>query len=916
MRSSTAASGVRWVRAVAQSVTRTMRSAAARRGAAAVLLAASCLTGARAQDRTDTRSGAKPAPTTAARSAYRLIKHFDFDERAAGNFEDTPMHWRKLAGDGMPAYSRGVIDEQVGHDAAPSFRLDLAMGNLAYEYAYTDLNVLPNAAYRIVAAVRTTGLTHSRAFLAVHLVNREGGRIAGSDAISPLVSDADMPPEGWRRLTVDLIGQFPDAAAIRLQLWVLQTNVWREVDPNMIDPIQREDVGARAWFDDIRVFVFPHTRMRFSAPSGIVQPGEPAALLLEIKNAAGALLPADLTIVNQSGGEVFRHRITAIGVEPTRLPLPPLPPGYYVAQLSPQVEFDTPLVRTLRFVVAPPLPAATPLARDMGIDASRYEADHPAALREIVASLNAVALKVGVPLMHETGDSSLVRAQIVGAISSELTLARAETIGVLLPPPPESAAVIVDKTLHGMLTVHADWVDHLAPVLAQLGGRITSWQLGRERDELAEGAGWTADRIALFRTEITRFTSLPELVVPVSVFSPQPPEIGTPSFWVEPTIPARRTPAYLDFLVEPAEGARWVSVPADDRALVDEASRTIDLIQRIILAKALSPDRLFVEAPIARRAEIDGGEWEPTPLFIPLRTLFVYLSGKRAVAVNPLPPDGLIIFFHDESSGTSCAAAWCWTADAAERLHKVYLGAGVTQIDLWGRRTTPEVVEGRTHLRLGRTPVLLENLDLGVTLLAASLRVDPTYLQLHSDGQRPILTFRNGAATPIRGEVAVSAPAEWQVSPQKIPFDLAAGEELSQPLTLTLPRRVIRADGDLEVRVDVQAPSAATLHFTVPLQVGFRDIDMLADVEWHGDDLVVRQALKNLSAEEVRFDGFCQPVQRPRQEHAYLNLPPGETAEHSYVFPSARDLAGLRIHVGVREIRGNRVIERLVTVPP
>ena len=73
---------------------------------------------------------------------------FDFDERALGNYDDTPMYWEQLRGDGFPAlYAKGRFDDQVGRDAAPSFRLDIATGNVAYEYRNLDLTVVPESDY-------------------------------------------------------------------------------------------------------------------------------------------------------------------------------------------------------------------------------------------------------------------------------------------------------------------------------------------------------------------------------------------------------------------------------------------------------------------------------------------------------------------------------------------------------------------------------------------------------------------------------------------------------------------------------------------------------------------------------------------------------------------------------------------------
>jgi hypothetical protein len=95
-----------------------------------------------------------------------------------------------------------------------------------------------------------------------------------------------------------------------------------------------------------------------------------------------------------------------------------------------------------------------------------------------------------------------------------------------------------------------------------------------------------------------------------------------------------------------------------------------------------------------------------------------------------------------------------------------------------------------------------------------------------------------------------------------------------------------------------------------------RDITTEATPWWDGDDLVVRQSLRNLSDQAVSFNAFCQPQERAQLEGVFLDVPPGEAAVHTYRLARARELVGTQLWLGIEEIGGHRSLDQLVAVPP
>ncbi|MFQ5806217.1 MAG: hypothetical protein ACE5I3_07195, partial [Phycisphaerae bacterium] len=379
--------------------------------------------------------GTQPAPSaieTERVELYRLVKHFDFDEQKHGNYENTPMHWVQLRGDGLPTlYAKGGFDNEVGRDAAPSFRLDIATGNVAYEYQHLDLIVVPESDYVLVGYVRAAGLEFAAAFGAAYFVDRFGELIPGSQRISNPVRATGREPEPWQRVEIALPGEFPMAYALRLQFWILQDYVWRKSDPREVDPIVRRDVYATAWFDDFSIYRLPRVQLRFSNPGGLVLPGRQEEFILEVNNATSQPLRAELRITDRASQ--LRHtqeldmpattdlfdfappnfptsRATSTGelagtpdqhshMLAVRAALPELAPGVYTARLRLLGGCETLLERSTRFAVLPKLPAEDRRHPDIGVDLGRWRRGEIEGLRELLTALGCGAIKIGIPMV-------------------------------------------------------------------------------------------------------------------------------------------------------------------------------------------------------------------------------------------------------------------------------------------------------------------------------------------------------------------------------------------------------------------------------------------------------------------------------------------------------------------------------------
>jgi hypothetical protein len=874
---------------------------------------------------------------------YRLVKRFDFDERKFDNYEDAPMHWRKLGGPGLPAYSRGKFDERVGHTAPPSFQLSVETGNVAYEYDHLDLTVVPESDYLVAGQIRPNGLRQTGAFIAAYLVDRYGERIFGSERVSRLVRSTESADEPWQAVEVLVPGAFPHAYALRIQVWILQDSVWRATEAGAVDPIVRNDVRCGAWFDDVAVYRLPRARMAFSHPAGLVLPGRHEALLLDVHNATAQTLEAEVHVFDDAGNVVHRtelvipsadrapprvlsatsdrsERPTSVSVEPehpsaVRTPLPDLPPGLYGASLRVLSNGESLLERRLRFAVVPPLPAAPGGRTDIGLDIGLWRGGDANGIVQAASELGAAVVRIGVPLTgQDAPEGAHDRLNEISAIVRELAKRRVETIGVLTLE--NEAGIRPGPTAIRELLLQSDALDRISPTFAYFGGLMQTWQAGDETIELAALGEWTQKMLTTVRDQLRRFITSPELVAPVSALATSAPSGFTRSVWVPTSIATRDMPRQLEpFVTE--SGRTYVRLQSDSATYSASpeirARNWANLARRFAMAKGLGGDRLFIDAPLRR---IAGGAvgFEPTDDFPVVRTLMRFLSGKRLVATLRPGPDVIGMVFG--SADESVMVIWSWREDGQSTPVEMYLGRAPKIFDLSGTPFEPKSFGGRTLIEVTSTPLIVVGLRSSHALLQASFHVSPRNIQQHSSDSRPTLRFRNPYTESLRGEMLVTPPVDWQITPSTFPVELAPGEVLEHPLAFSLPPRQVAAEHSFRIKLHVQAPEDAVLEFEEQLTVGLNDIEMSAAPHWQGDSLVVEQTLRNKSDKPVSFSGFCAAPGRPRAEAVFAGVKANASVTQTYVFDNAREMAGGHLHLGIQEVRGQRRLNQLVEIPP
>jgi hypothetical protein len=306
--------------------------------------------------------------------------------------------------------------------------------------------------------------------------------------------------------------------------------------------------------------------------------------------------------------------------------------------------------------------------------------------------------------------------------------------------------------------------------------------------------------------------------------------------------------------------------------------------------------------------------WQPTDAYIPLRTLFHYLCGARAVGVFHLEPAGIALLFREDERYV--LIAWSWQHAAAAEPLAVHAGAGCAVIDLYGRPVPASHDGAQLSIPLSESPVIITGVDAALMQLCDSFRVEPATIDLHDAGPPPVVKLRNYYPVVLSGSIDVRVPAGWSVRPNPIPLELAPGAALDEPLRIALPPRQIASGQALGVDVRIVRPMALELHFEIPLTVELKGLNLQVVVGWDHDDLVVEHTLTNHSEQPVSFATFCQAPTRARADGLLREVPPGAARIQRYRLPTARALAGQTLWLGIREIDGSRSLDQLVVVPP
>jgi len=864
--------------------------------------------------------GVDMAPDRTPIAVRRVIKSFDFDERRFNNYTNLPGAWRRHGGQGFPVYLEGRFDPDEGHGAAPSFRLDLDGGSLAYRYEGRDISVRPNSDYMIVTWVKSSGLETARAYLTASFLDRKGVRIPGTEQRSALVggvvSDSD-----WQSLSLRMRCDDPTARYVGLSVWLVQKKFWHQ-GPQRLREIEHEDIKATAWFDDISVYRMPRVSLRTVRPGSIFGKYDPVELLAEVSDPDGLKLTAQLIVYDADGQLIERQEIPVQVTgrqEMHRVIYRDLPVGAYYAELFVTTDDVTLTRQWLRFVrvadrISPP--AAT--GRGFGVT---LEDIHPALLpgqRELLRALSPQFIKVPVWSAQQAFAGQPVDQKALDAYLETGRETRSDPIGILMDDrtfEPGSS----NSQLMSMLDMFNEdplaWKHLIGGIWSRYAGLIHVWQIGADGDDwviLDERIGALIPRL---RKEMAELMSEPRLATIASVYHEAPGvQVGNcRSVFVPATVGPSDLSGQLEPLLSQDRSQSWVTVEPLPVGPYPRRQRLGDLAKRLIEARYQGVGAVFMNAPWGVRVDQLGARVDPCEDYIIFRTVADVLGDAKPVSRTTINGQVQCTVFDRNKMAILCV--WDDYAPPEGRLHRIMLGEEIQQVDLWGQVSTPQTVGSCQLIRVGPTPTFILNSLTWLIEFRRQFVVKPPVLEASFDNLDRHIEFTNTYHESISGLIRLKLAEDWDIRPNRFPFTLSPGEVFSQKIAIRFP---LNAQAQvMPILAECTIEADRRYKFTTPAWFDFslEGIDLDAFAYRTGSLVKVKLSMTNRTPDVVHFEGYVVAPGRQRIERVFSNFQPGQSLTRTFVLSDAAGLAGNYVRVGLKELQGSRLWNQVIAVP-
>ncbi|HUN80956.1 MAG TPA: hypothetical protein VMV81_05530, partial [Phycisphaerae bacterium] len=540
----------------------------------------------------------------------RVVKRFDFSEQARGNFESFPLGWRPIYGPGYPRFLEPRFDFEVGHSAAPSFKLPLGGGNVGAVYAAHDIPVNASCEYRVSAWIRTEGLIHGSAHLSAYYLDAALRKIPESERVSDSLRDDEQPGSrpSWRKVSFDLPAGFEKARWISLECLVDQSSQVSSVPR----PIARHDMRGIAWFDDISVVRIPRISLRATAADQIFASEDPVACSAQVIDVDGRGIEARLDVLDADEHVLQSHRITAIrpGQPESITALNGLMPGFFTLRLTVNLGHDIEEERRLSIIrLGPNLTTDRRTGPGIGVELSDIRRWPTDTLVQLIQHLG--VREVALHLWdHETSAEQILH----GRPEYDRLLTRLSDAGIgvtaMLSEVPRDlrGGPQTPLSVFDVLSQPASrWRAYVTMLTSRYAERVSAWQLG---DCLAEDP----PRPAGVRTAVEAFRNEAKSVIgPARIVVAWPATLDLPAravtsddvnLGIPGSVPASRLGESLEHFSAGGMGTRaTLAVPAN--RWTGRIAWLSEWARRLIVARAGGVQLAMVPQPW-QVAESDG----------------------------------------------------------------------------------------------------------------------------------------------------------------------------------------------------------------------------------------------------------------------------------------------------------------------
>jgi hypothetical protein len=762
----------------------------------------------------------------------RILKTFDFEEKALGNYESLPMYFDKVAGQGYPLFTGGKFANDVFRSANTSFKLELDGGSVAYRLQPGRLPISPNADYYIIAFVKTTALAHARAEMTTWFADESGTLLRSTETHSERWASA-TGNDDWHMLQIYMPGVTAPAAgpaggegegaaggnrSLVIQLGLLQPQ--QLGSPLGKYELYRQDLKGAAWWDDIIVYQLPRLSIGTPVAGNIFGPGQRPTLTMVVSDLGRDQLTATLTVQDAQGQTVHR-RVWAMDPSPEhpwaqQVALPALGPGWYQASLDVTDPKTLVVRRQTRFVTAASggEDGALGPAREFGVVATSWPVESWPYLPTILAQAGVGLVKLPAWRKDMSEESLLRKDQPFEQLLQGLQKADIQTIGNFSEVPSVLTARLNEKTgdtIVALLDADASvWKPYVSFIMARYATRVNLWELGQESDAFYAGDARYPRLYDKAYKELAGLLSAPKLALPWNALYDFDPKVY-PHAVLDLRIPSlirpSQIPAYIKSFqygsAPSAAASAATTAPATATSDVPttevlafiepldnsypRADRLTDFVQRVVLARSCNPRAILIDLPLSYQATLTGRNWQPEELLLVYRTLARLLGSPPEAegAAGAGARSGRVVFKGEialqpgvrawlfDRSGLGVLVLWNEAAEKAEVNLSLPLGKAPVRVDYVGTLTPLEPANGLTSVTVGPAPVLLDHVDTSLLQLVGSFGLTDSIVPAGTGILQTNVVLRNPYPDALTGTLRLEPPAGWTIDPPSIKFSIA-----------------------------------------------------------------------------------------------------------------------------------------------
>lgn len=860
-------------------------------------------------------------------SASRVVHRFDFDERASGNLEHLPKYWDPLRPAGFPHYTSASFDFAVGASAPPSFHLQSEGRNVAFQYSGLETRIRRNTDYRITGFVRADGLTHGRASLSAHFIDKFGRAMPATLVRSRYVGG--VGEEGWVQVELHLPSAPEEAYTIGLVAWVLRESLWNDSVPARRH-IPRYDIRGGAWFDDITIYALPRIELTTGAPGNVLTSSTAQELRVLLADDEDMSLYGRLSITSADGSVIERHPISvALDADagPIRIPLDHLSPGLYHARLDVYSKKTMIVSRALTFArLASFQQFADRRARSFGVVVDpRFRSDPNVELHVLREQLvRSAKLPVWTGLADVPPSRQERRA--LDRLLQELVKSGFALTGVFFGPPSaiaRSDGAYVRPLVELLAGSPGAWQEHLAAVVAPYASAFRWWQMGADSQLGASSMASPADgderslAITQLRDAMLPYITLPRLAAP-SAADIEPFKDKLPVEQITLALSHALAPEGFASQIERATSMGYEEVSAYVDPLpqedYDRVARLAHWAQRIIHARFFGATTVFVPQTWHVRHTPQGLITEPNETYVVMRTIAALLGeGEPGTKIRAGDNVTALAFNHDDDT---TLVLWDSHTSKKGRTIPLQLGRAEQQIDLWGR-TLPLArdKDGRHQVRIGRVPIFVPGIERWLIDLRTSVAIDPAKVESGSDLVKHTITMNYPGNRAVSGDLHLSPPDNWNLSPRLVEFNILPQRSQSHEIKVRYPHNEPAGKKKILAKINLTG-DGYYLEIPLDVRIDVSDLDVWGTGVVEGGDLVLQHVVTNRSNDILSFRGSAAVPGRERQYRPISNLKPGDTQAIEYRFSHGEPFVGRDARLVLREVNdGPRIHNIDLTIP-